>query len=126
MSWWRQRRGEEKDCGIRLNVYPMSDFAQQLSFALGMRIAERTRLNGRYDFTLEFTPDENGVQVTLTLPLSPGQEARLSAFPTDAQLRSVPIVSSAIEKQLGLKLEPSKLGVEMLVIDDVERSPSAN
>jgi uncharacterized protein (TIGR03435 family) len=114
---------------VRFRDYPMSDFAQQLSFALGMRIAERTRLNGRYDFTLEFTPDENASQVGIlaTLPLSPGQEAPLnSTFPTDGQLRSVPIVSSAIEKQLGLKLEPSRLGVEMLVIDQVERSPTAN
>jgi uncharacterized protein (TIGR03435 family) len=113
---------------LRFRDYPMSDFAQQLSFALGMRIAERTRLTGRYDFTLAFTSDENALQVgTLAmLPLSPGQAAPLSALPTDAQLRSVPIVSSAIEKQLGLKLEASKLGVDMLVIDHVERTPTAN
>jgi len=114
---------------IRFRDYPMSDFVQQLSFALGMRITEGTRLNGRYDFTLEFTPDETASQVGIlaTLPLSPGQEAPLrSAFATDAQLRSVPIVSSAIEKQLGLKLEASTLGVDVLVIDHVERSPTAN
>ena len=107
----------------------MSDFAQQLSFALGMRIAERTRLSGRYDFTLEFTPDEDASHVGMlaTLPLAPGQEAPLnSGFPTDAQLRSVPTVSSAIEKQLGLKLEASKLGVDTLVVDHVERAPTAN
>ena len=114
---------------LRFRDYPMSDLVQQLSFALGIRITDGTRLNGRYDFTLEFTTDENAFHVgsLATTPLSPGQEAPLrNAFPTEGQLRSMPIVSSAIEKQLGLKLETSRLAVETLVIDHVERSPTEN
>jgi len=114
---------------IRFRDYPLSDLVQQFSFALAARILDKTGLTGRYDFTLEFTPPENGSLVGLlaTLPLSPGQQAPLSMAGASAgQLESASVVSSAMEKQLGLKLEPSKIAVDVLVIDHVDKTPTPN
>jgi len=61
------------------------------------------------------------------LPLAAGQTAPLNrSLPNDVQLDSVSIVSSAMERQLGLKLDASKIGLETLVIDRVERTPIEN
>ncbi len=114
---------------IRFRDYPLSDFVQQFSFALARHVTDRTGLSGKYDFTLEFTPPENGflVGILATLPLSPGQTAALNRNgPDPGQLDSVPTVSSAMEKQLGLKLEGSKIAVDTLVIDHVEKTPTEN
>ena len=62
-----------------------------------------------------------------TLPLSPGQTAPLNRNgPNEGQKDSVSTVSSAMEKQLGLKLEASRIAVDTLVIDRVERMPTPN
>jgi uncharacterized protein (TIGR03435 family) len=93
---------------IRFRDYPLSDLVQQFSFALAVHVIDKTGLGGRYDFTLEFTPPENGRMVGLlaTLPLAAGQKAPLNRNgPNPGQMDSVPTVSSAMERQLGLKLE---------------------
>jgi uncharacterized protein (TIGR03435 family) len=100
-----------------------------LSFVLAAHLTDRTGLGGKYDFTLEFTPPENGFMVAIpaTLPLSPGQTAPLNkGGPNPAQQDAVPIISSAMEKQLGLKLEGTKIAVDTLVIDHVEKTPTEN
>ena len=114
---------------IRFRDYPLSDLVQQLSFALAVRVADKTGLTGKFDFTLEFTLPENGrmAGMLLTLPLSPGQAAPLNrGGPVDGQVDSVSTISSAMERQLGLKLDASKIAVDMLVIDHVERTPIEN
>lgn len=122
--------GVFKDATARLRFrdYPLSDLVQQLTFALDVPIADRTRLTGKYDFLLEFTVPENGFPVgaRMTLPLAPGRPAPVSRTgPSPGQVDSVPVVSSAMEKQLGLKLEAAKVGIENLMIDHVEM-PTAN
>jgi uncharacterized protein (TIGR03435 family) len=114
---------------IRFRDYPVSDLVEQLSFALAVHVIDRTGLSGKYDFTLEVTPPETGrtVGMGLALPLAPGQKAPLNnRGPNPGQSDAVPVVSSAMERQLGLKLEASRVGVDTLVIDRVERTPTEN
>ena len=114
---------------IRFRDYPLSDLVQQFSFALAAQVIDKTGLPGKYDFTLEFTLPENGTQVGMlaTLPLSPGQTAPLNRNgPNESQVDSVSTISSAMERQLGLKLEASRIAVDTLVIDHVERTPTPN
>lgn len=123
--------GTFKDGTVRMRFrdYPLFDLVQQFSFMLGAHMIDRTGLTGKYDFTLEFTPPENGVVVGIvaTLPLAPGQTAPLDANgPDPGRLDSVSVVSSAMEKQLGLKLEATKIGVDTLVIDHAEKTPTEN
>ncbi|MGA2880785.1 MAG: TIGR03435 family protein [Bryobacteraceae bacterium] len=77
-------------------------------------VVDQTALPGRYDFTLKWTPDETqfggrGGQVP---PPAEGAETPPDLF-------------TAVQQQLGLKLEPTKAPVEVLVIDRVEK-PSQN
>lgn len=89
----------------------MSDFASLLQRALLDRpVVDKTGLTGRYDFDLEWAPDETQF----------GGE--VPAASNDAPS---PPFFTAIQQQLGLKLEATKGPVEALVIDSVER-PSAD
>jgi uncharacterized protein (TIGR03435 family) len=72
-------------------------------------IIDRTGLTGTFDATLQFTPD--------TIPV---QDANAPAID-----RNGPSIFSAVQEQLGLKLEPRKAAIDVLVIDDVQR-PTAN
>jgi uncharacterized protein (TIGR03435 family) len=89
--------------------------AQSLSNALGRTVIDETGLKGTFDFTLKWTPDES--QGPMMRP--PGEAA---APPPDA---SGPDIFTAIQEQLGLKLESKKGPVDILVIDHAE-PPSAN
>jgi len=82
-----------------------------LAGRLGRSVIDKTGLTGKYDFTLEYTADLG--------PPSSGQDA---APPPDS---SGPSLFTALQEQLGLKLESAKGPVEVLVIDHAEK-PDAN
>jgi uncharacterized protein (TIGR03435 family) len=89
----------------------MGDFVSLLQRALLDRpVVDKTGLTGRYDFDLEWAPDET--QFGGDVPVAPA----------DAQS---PPFFTAIQQQIGLKLEATRGMVEALVVDKVER-PSAN
>src|SRR5580658_4599213 len=78
--------------------------------ALDQPVVDRTGLSGRYDFDLEFTPDES-------------QFSGLGLKGTPESTK--PDLFTAMQQQLGLKLEATKGPINTLVIDQAER-PSAN
>jgi bla regulator protein BlaR1 len=92
--------------------------AGQLSMDLGRPVLDRTNLMGGFDFTLEWTPapEEGGSEA---FGIAPRAEP---ASPADS---TGPSIFTAIQEQLGLKLESQKGPVDILVIDHVER-PSEN
>ena len=89
---------------------------QSLSSVLGRPVTDETGLKGYYDFRLEWTPDEPAGPPGVGLP------AGGTPQPAD---RSGPSIFTALQEQLGLKVETRKGPVEVLVIDHVE-SPSEN
>jgi uncharacterized protein (TIGR03435 family) len=94
------------------------DFAGLMQGAvLDRPVVDQTGLPGRYDFTLTWTPDQFQFAGT-GLPVPPPDK---NANDADAP----PGLFTAIQKQLGLKLKPTKAPAEVLVIDHVER-PSPN
>jgi uncharacterized protein (TIGR03435 family) len=95
----------------------MSDLALNLSDYADRQVIDKTGLTGRYDFTLQFTPEPGHG------PEYRGAAGRAqSGTPPDT---AGPSVYTAVQEQLGLKLEPAKSPVEGLVIDHVER-PAGN
>jgi uncharacterized protein (TIGR03435 family) len=90
-----------------------------LSQQLGRTVVDKTGLTGNYDFTLNWTPDQP----------TPGMAAQGDAppAPSDDAASSTPGPSlfTALEEQLGLKLESAKGPEEVIVIDHIEQ-PSAN
>jgi uncharacterized protein (TIGR03435 family) len=92
----------------------MKDFTSLLqTMVLDRPVVDHSGVAGRYDFTLNWTPDES--QFTSLAGLKP------PAGNADAP----PDLYTAIQQQLGLKLESAREPVEVLVIDRVER-PSGN
>ena len=90
----------------------MGDFASLLQRAILDRpVVDKTELSGRYDFDLEWAPDET--------QFGGGVPAASSDAP------SAPLFSAIQEQQLGLKLVATRGPVDALVVDKVER-PSAN
>jgi bla regulator protein blaR1 len=91
-----------KAVGITLEQWIQSPF-------LGGRMVEdQTGLKGAYDFTLTWGREQPVVS-------DAGQGSGVDA----------PLLPTAIQEQLGLKLVPTKGQVEVIVIDHIER-PSAN
>jgi len=84
----------------------MSELTRVLAIPLSRPVVDRTALSDTYDIRLEFTDDGPG------------------APPPPADARN-PGIFTAIQEQLGLKLETAKATVEILVIDRIDR-PTAN
>jgi bla regulator protein blaR1 len=97
-------------------VMPMLAF--QLSNLLGRTVLDKTGLTGRYDLKLEWAPDESQVAMFQAMGVPEGAGAPLADS-------LGPSLFSALQEQLGLKLDAQKGPVEILVIESIER-PSAN
>jgi uncharacterized protein (TIGR03435 family) len=94
--------------------------ANVLSRQLGRIVLDKTGLNGSYDFTLQWTPDQS--QAATPSGTEGSQQTTDNTTPVQS---SGPSIFEAIQDQLGLKLESRKAPVEVLLIDHVER-PSGN
>jgi uncharacterized protein (TIGR03435 family) len=81
----------------------MAALARMLVVPAGRLVEDRTGLAGGFDFDLEFTMDGAAP------PGAPAPDA------------NAPSIFTALEEQLGVKLEPTRAPVEVLVIDRVER-----
>jgi bla regulator protein BlaR1 len=105
----RMGRGELTGKGA-----PVQLLVNQLSQQLGRSVIDKTGLTGRYDFALKWTPD----------PVGPGgpPDGPDAAPPPDP---SGPSLFTAVQEDLGLKLQSAKGPVEVIVIDHVEK-PDAN
>jgi uncharacterized protein (TIGR03435 family) len=105
---------------------PLSILAQTLSRQLGRVVLDRTGLKGNYDFDLKWTPDAGQMGAMGGPPMGPGGPGgpggRDMPPPPDP---NGPTVFTAVQEQLGLKLESQKGPVEVIVIDHVEK-PSEN
>ena len=86
------------------NGVPLSSLASNLVWSLGRTVIDKTGLTGLYDFTLIYSDVDADA---------------------DASATSGPTVFTALEEQLGLRLEPAKGPVPVLVIDSIAR-PSEN
>ncbi len=99
---------------------PIRNLVRLLSQQLGRTILDETGLTGKYDFTLQWAPDERAGPMSAAT--QGGGSRSDDAPPPDS---SRPSLFTAIQEQLGLKLESRKVPVEMLVIDHVA-APSEN
>ena len=86
----------------------MALLAQQLSQSAQRVVVDRTGLTGNYDFDLNWTPDQ--------LPRGAPPGAPVPAIDPNG-----PSLFTAVQEQLGLKLESTKGSVEVFVVDHVDR-----
>jgi uncharacterized protein (TIGR03435 family) len=82
-----------------------------LARELGHPVIDKTGLTGMYDITLDWAPAQ-------AAPSAPTADAGQASPPSDP---SKPSLFTALQEQLGLKLEPQKGPIETLVIDHAEK-----
>jgi uncharacterized protein (TIGR03435 family) len=93
----------------------MGDFVHLMQSAvLDRPVVDETELVGKWDFELKWTPDDSQF----------GGMGMRPPPPSDAPDAPPPLFT-AIQEQLGLKLESGKAQVDVMVIDHVDK-PSAN
>jgi uncharacterized protein (TIGR03435 family) len=95
---------------------PIDLFAVQLSMRLGRPVVDKTGLKGSYAFNLHWTPGPDELQ-----RLKQGGQEQAPQTPD----LNGPSLFTALQEQLGLKLEPQNEPVQVLVIDHAE-TPSEN
>ena len=113
------RKNEPAFCGSRQNFghirfvgMPLSTFANGMAGQLSRVVVDRTGLTGNWDFELTFLPPR-----LPTGPLPPGV-----TIPVDP---NAPTIFTAVQEQLGLKLDSTKGPVDVWVIDSIEK-PAAD
>jgi len=82
---------------------------------LGQPVLDKTQLNGLYDFILEWTPEPGQG------PVAPG----VSDPPPASATLSGPSIFTALQEQLGLKLESTKGPIAVLIIERAQK-PAGN
>jgi uncharacterized protein (TIGR03435 family) len=97
---------------------PITSLVNMLSQELHHTVIDKTGLTGKYDLELTWTPDQGSDPM---FKGTDGAQQRADAAP-DA---SGPSIFTAVQEQLGLKLQSTKGPVETLVIDHIEM-PSEN
>jgi uncharacterized protein (TIGR03435 family) len=102
---------------ITATAVPLRLFADRISREVGRDVVDKTGLQGNYDFTLHWTPEFQSA-----VPKGPADSNQGPASPPPD---SGPSIFTALQEQLGLKLESQKGPVKTLVIESVEK-PSEN
>jgi len=107
--------GEPMPCGFRIGFgnmsiggAPMSQIANAMGNFLGRTVTDKTGLTGNYDANLTWTPDQ--------MPQRPPGAPEPPPIDPNG-----PSIFTAVQEQLGLKLDSQKGPVTVLVIDRAER-----
>lgn len=121
------RNGQKPSCGLWRQTngpnlvfvggsVPVTALTQMLGSRLGgVRVIDRTGLSDRFNFVLEFVVDEN----------APGLVNDLRAAVEPSDIPRAATIFTAIEEELGLKLERAQSSREFIVVDHIEH-PSPN
>jgi uncharacterized protein (TIGR03435 family) len=94
---------------IQGNVVTLAIFGNMLAGLVGRPVVDRTGVSGHFNITLEYTPEAG---ITSVGP----PDAQTQASPPG---RDAPSLFTALQEQLGLKLESTRAPVDVLVIDKV-------
>lgn len=116
-------RGPLPPCGdLRVSLEPsgvrvqggkvgIAELAKTLAMVMGRPVVDKTGLTGLYDLQLGFSADASTPELPPPPPGAPDS--------------NLPSIITALQEQLGLKLEAAKQPVDVLVIDHIAR-PTAN
>jgi uncharacterized protein (TIGR03435 family) len=100
----------------------IQNFVQTLASIVGRTVDDKTGLKGLYDIKLQWTPEVGAVGGPGG-PGGPGAPVGPEAAPPADP--NGPSIFTAVQEQLGLKLDSAKGQVDVLVIDSVQK-PTEN
>ena len=90
--------------GQRISMARLAEF---LARQMDKPVVDMTGLKGTYDLTLDWTPDE--------VADKPGSDTAAG-----------PSLLTALQQQLGLRMQPQKAPIELIVVDRIEKVPTEN
>jgi uncharacterized protein (TIGR03435 family) len=93
----------------------MSVFAEALGKVLGRPVVDATHLSGGYDFKLVWRPMDDAAVA----------EAKGFGM-KDVDIDSLPSIFTAVQEQLGLRLQSAKVPSNVIVVDNINRQPTEN
>jgi bla regulator protein blaR1 len=105
--------GSGQDSTVEAQGVSIGDLARQLSMRLGIAVVDKTELKGPYNFNLHWTQN-----------LNQPSDTEDSATDNNSSAPE-PSLLTALQEQLGLKLEPQKQPMDIIVIDHIEQ-PAEN
>ena len=94
---------------IRIGGSPLSDFAAMLSTRLQRTVVDQTALTGPWELILTYAPEPEQIAAGA---LAPGQQPSIDP--------NGPSIFTAVQEQLGLKLEATGAPVDVLVVERAE------
>lgn len=106
--------GKNGDVSVTARRTSMAQFADIISRPLQSPVIDKTGLKGNFDF---------GIDLTRQIPVDPNGKLSPDSVPVSDRET---IVILAIQQQLGLKLEPKKAPIEVIIIDRAEKLPAEN
>jgi uncharacterized protein (TIGR03435 family) len=107
----------------------MKDLCDRLTMILDKPVTDATGLTAKYDFTLTYSPEglNSGMGLMIAgAPPPPPPPPGGGSTDKAPDVEAPPDLFGAIQAQLGLKLDAKKGPVELLVIEHVEKAPTAN
>jgi uncharacterized protein (TIGR03435 family) len=103
---------------VRFKGESMADFAKFLTEQMDYIVIDKTELKEKYDFAMSWQLDPSSPMLAGLNP-APPMEPGILSDPS-------PSLTAALTQQLGLKVEPRKSPVEMVVVDRLEKLPTEN
>lgn len=102
--------GQMRLTAKHLSIRSLANF---LSVQMASPVVDNTGIDGEYDFILEFAPDPRWRGLI--------ESSSIADYTKDAQN-----LFSALQDQLGLKLETTKAPLDFLIVDRAEKTPTEN
>jgi uncharacterized protein (TIGR03435 family) len=101
---------------------PVSELIRAIGNQAGRPVVDKTGLTGRYDFVLEYAVVGGSIGA-MGMPMPAPPPIALAAMDGETETDPPPPLTAAIEEQLGLKLKPAKGALDVIVIDQAQRTP---
>ena len=114
---------------IKANGTTVVSFADMISRFVDRPVVDQTGIDGRYDFDLDIAPEEIGaMKGMMVMRGGPAGAAGPPPGAGPAEIASAPEGGSIFQsiQQYGLKLEPKKAPLDMIVVDGGEKTPTEN
>jgi bla regulator protein blaR1 len=107
-------KGGGQDSVVEAQGITTADLARQLSLQLSLPVLDKTGLSGHYNFNLHWSQNPN-----------PPSDATETDAANASSASPEPALLTALQQQLGLKLEPQKQPMDVLVIEHLNK-PNEN
>lgn len=109
---------------MRLEAKAMTvqGFTDMIARQLGKPVFDQTGITGEYDIALDFKPEE-GMGMMRGMPMPMPRPEGSGPAPDNVE---APSIFTAVQDQLGLRLESKKGPVETIVVDQASKTPTEN